>query len=215
MSTKQSLGDDPLLVESATFFTEAFWAAKVGGGVKVLSDSQKSSINAQQLMEFRKRYGFRMKTKNPLISNDRRAELLVCQNGSDDIMGCAGIEVDKILEDSLSGRPIAYAPLMSNLAVGRKFRRKGIAEELVKKAEQLARLEWGYDECYLYVEKRNVAAVKLYRKMGYRTIWEDDSAVTLMPQETGGLKNAKTVIVCMKKRLNRGGGLLGLFFRTP
>lgn len=99
------------------------------------------------------------------------------------------------------------APLMSNLAVSRSYRRKGLAEDLVRAAENIARKEWGYDECYLYVEKRNAPAVKLYRKLGYRVIWEDDSATTLLPTEDGKVVNGRTTIVCMKKSL--GGGLLG------
>jgi len=79
----------------------------------------------------------------------------------------------------------------------------------VAKAEELARKQWGYDECYLYVEKQNVAAVKLYKKLGYRVVWEDGDAKTLLPTEGGQLINADTVIVCMKKRL--GAGVLGRF----
>ncbi|KAL7525120.1 hypothetical protein ACHAWF_004917 [Thalassiosira exigua] len=47
------------------------------------------------------------------------------------------------------------APLMSNLAVSRRYRRRGLAEDLVRAADEVARKEWGYDECYLYVEGRN------------------------------------------------------------
>lgn len=102
------------------------------------------------------------------------------------------------------------APLMSNLAISKKYRRKGLAEDLVKAAESVARREWGYDECYLYVEKRNGPAIKLYKKLGYATLWEDDTATTLLPTEDGRVVNGKTTIVCMKKRL--GGGLLGSLF---
>jgi GNAT superfamily N-acetyltransferase len=100
------------------------------------------------------------------------------------------------------------APLMSNLAISKQFRRRGLAEELVKSAESIARKEWGYDECYLYVEKRNVPAIKLYKKMGYKTLWEDENATTLIPSADGrGIVNGKTTIVCMKKKL--GGGIFG------
>mmetsp|Transcript_34179 Transcript_34179/g.62869 ORF Transcript_34179/g.62869 Transcript_34179/m.62869 type:complete len:113 (+) Transcript_34179:138-476(+) len=102
------------------------------------------------------------------------------------------------------------APLMSNLAISRSYRRKGLAESLVKAAELIAQKEWGYDDVYLYVEKRNAPAVKLYKKLGYRTLWEDDSATTLLPMKDGKVANGKTTIVCMKKRL--GGGLFGSLF---
>ena len=117
--------------------------------------------------------------------------------------------VDKIKKmDGYDGS--ITGPLMSNLAISRKYRRKGLAEDLVKAAETIARKEWGYDECYLYVEKRNVPAIKLYKKLGYSTIWEDDSATTLLPTKDGQVMNGKTTIVCMKKRL--GGGLFGSWF---
>jgi GNAT superfamily N-acetyltransferase len=101
-----------------------------------------------------------------------------------------------------------FAPLMSNLAISKQYRRRGLAEELVKATELIARKEWGYNECYLYVEKRNVPAIKLYTKLGYKPIWEDDNATTLVPSVDGrGVVNGKTTIVCMKKKL--GGGIFG------
>ena len=78
---------------------------------------------------------------------------------------------------------------------------------LVKEAERLARYEWGFSDAFLYVEERNVPAVKLYRKLGYRQIWVDNDATTLLPKSNGKLANAPTKIVCMKKRLD--AGLLG------
>ena len=95
---------------------------------------------------------------------------------------------------------------MSNLAISRKYRRKGLAEELVKATENVARKEWGYDECYLYVEKRNTPAVKLYKKLGYKTIWEDPTATTLLPTNDGKVAQGKTTIGCMRKKV--GGGRL-------
>ena len=163
-----------------------------------MSGFQTTSLERQQINEFRRRYG---KYMGPM---DRRAELVLCTNGSGELMGCAGVEVDTISKADGRGERFK-APLMSNLAVGKKFRRKGLAEDLVRAAEVIARKEWGYDECYLYVEKRNTPAVKLYRKLGYRTVWEDDKAKTLIPLESGKLSTAPTVILCMKKKLNGPG----------
>jgi len=204
MKTAPSIGDTEALTQAADFFTDAFWANKVGGGIKVLQATQRKSLLGSQLMEFRKRYGVR-------YGRDHQAELLICRNGKDEVMGCCGIEVDTIFERKLNGKVLKQAPLMSNLAVGNKFRRRGIAEELVEGAEKFVRKEWGYDEVYLYVEKRNRAAIRLYQKLGYRRVWEDDSASTLLPMTTGSMKTVPTTLVCMhKKKLNRG--LLGRFF---
>ena len=151
-------------------------------------------------MEFRRRYGLRMAPQQ-----DRRNELLVSRNGRGEIMGVLGIEVDRIPEGRVGGSSTrVHAPLMSNVAVGRKFRRRGVAEELVSAAEDLVRKQWGYNECYLYVEKRNTPAINLDRKLGYRKIWEDDTARTLIPTKGGGMKNDPTTLVCMRKTLTPG-----------
>ena len=169
-------------------------------------------------MEFKKRYkralpatGLRLPGNYAGRSSDSRAELVLCvDRRKDQIIGVAGVEVEKIKKlDGYDGT--ITGPLMSNLAISRKYRRKGLAEDLVKATENIARKEWGYDECYLYVEKRNVPAIKLYNKLGYRTLWEDDSATTLLPTKDGRVDKGKTTIVCMKKRLNMG--LLGNIFR--
>ena len=201
-------GDDDILINAAKCFTDAFWNEKTGSKVKQLSTRQSTTLRKQQITEFRRRYGFKVSSSRK-SSLDRRSELVVCQNSSSgEVMGCAGIEVSKIATPN--GKRIEFnAPLMSNLAVGKKFRRRGLAEDLVKATEELAKREWGYNECYLYVEKQNKAAVNLYKKLGYVTQWEDDTATTLIPTTMGSVISAPTVIVCMKKNL--GGGLLGRF----
>ena len=61
---------------------------------------------------------------------------------------------------------------MSNLATVSK----GLAESLVKSTETIVGKQgmWGFNNfAYIvYVEKRNMTAIKLYEKLGYRTIWE-------------------------------------------
>lgn len=196
-----TLGDDDKLITAAKFFTDAFWAGKIGGA-DTLSQRQSKSLSNQQIAEFRKRYSLR-------VGADRRSELLICQDGeTGEITGCAGIELSNI--STANGKSVEFkAPLMSNLAVGKNFRRMSIAEDLVKVAEEMARKEWGYDEVYLYVEKRNIPAFKLYRKLGYTAQWEDDTSTTLIPTSRGTLVSEPTVIICMKKSLN--GLSLGRF----
>jgi len=174
---------------------DAFWVGKVGGGSKELDDRQRRSLTSTQFMEFRGRYAG---------SSRGQAQLVICQLPDGEVIGCAGIEVSTIPDGNLKAPSKKRAPLMSNLAVSRKYRRKGIGELLVKDAERIARFEWGADDCYLYVEKRNVAAVKLYEKMGYRQVWIDKDAKTLIPTSSGSLQNAPTQIICMRKRLNMG-----------
>lgn len=195
-------GQDAELIDAAKFFTAAFWTGKVGGAAK-LSEKQIKYLSNSQIAEFRKRYGVKFMSK----TQDRRSELVVCKNQlSNEIYGCAGIEVSDIKTSAGSGLKVC-APLMSNLAVGRQFRRRGIAELLVKATEDIALKEWGYKECYLYVEKRNIPALKLYKKLGYQVQWEDENATTLVPTTQGSVVTRPTVILCMRKVL--GVGLFG------
>jgi len=177
--------------EASDFFVDAFWTNKVGGGSKQLTNQQRRSLQQSQTAEFNKRYG----------SRRRVSELLLCRNAQDEIIACAGVEVDNIPKGSLKGPIDCKGPLMSNLAVSKRYRRRGLAEELVKAVEKLVQKDWGYEECYLYVERRNRAAIQLYQKLGYRKIWSDPDAQTLLPTTTGDLLSATTCIVCMKKNL--------------
>lgn len=213
-STQQN--DEAILNNAGKFFVDAFWTGKIGGADK-LTPQQSNSLERQQIMEFKKRYKPKVTVGSGLNrlpgnyagrTSDTRAELVLCVDGKGECIGCAGVEVEKIKKmDGYDGS--IQGPLMSNLAIGKKYRRKGLAEDLVKATENIARKEWGYDECYLYVEKRNIPAIKLYKKLGYKQIWEDDSATTLLPTKNGSIANGKTTIVCMKKKLS--GGLFGLF----
>lgn len=199
--TKSARGEPKTLLEASDFFVDAFWVGKVGGGATTLSDRQRRSLSNTQFMEFRGRYAGVSRGKSDLV---------VCELPNGEVVGCAGIEVSPIPKGSLKGDTVTRAPLMSNVAVSRNYRRRGIGEMLVEEAERIARYEWGYDDCYLYVEARNIPAVKLYKKLGYRKVWLDGDAKTLLPTSAGTLQNAETKILCMKKRLNIGA--LGRFW---
>jgi N-acetylglutamate synthase-like GNAT family acetyltransferase len=194
ISTQDMADKRTSLADASYFFVDAFWTGKVGGGAKQLADRQRRQLEQSQLAEFNKRYGSSSRRKS--------SELLVCRDGAlGPVVACAGVEVDTIPSGSLTGPVLTKAPLMSNLAVSRNYRRRGLAEDLVKSVEQLVQEEWGYDECFLYVEERNQGAVKLYQKLGYRKLWRDPYAETLLPTSTGDLSNSRTTIVCMRKEL--------------
>ena len=209
-----------------------------------LSPSQSRVIGAQQIAEFRKRYGggsssssssssrgggarlpgdYAKRSSSSSSSSSsggrggrrRRAELVLCVDaGSLSILGCAGIEVSDVKRMDGYDSVIRDVPVMSNLAVGREYRRRGIAEGLVRYAEGVASGEWGYGDgsaCYLYVEGRNRPALKLYEKLGYVEVWEDGDATTLSPGGAGELTSGMTTIVCMRREL--GGGMFGNLFR--
>ena len=87
--------------------------------------------------------------------------LVACRQTDGKVLGFAEID----------GRPTkkeneAPRPYMCNLAVCPKWRRKGIAKELVWQCEQKA-LKWGKTDMYLKVRKANDAATNMYKDLGY------------------------------------------------
>jgi ribosomal protein S18 acetylase RimI-like enzyme len=58
---------------------------------------------------------------------------------------------------------------LSNLAVSRDFRRRGVAQELIRSCEQQT-AEWGYTELHLHVMGNNDRGRKLYQKLGYEVV---------------------------------------------
>lgn len=58
-------------------------------------------------------------------------------------------------------------PYISNLAVAQKYRRLGVASQLLAACEQAA-LDWGYQETRLHVLDRNQSAKQLYCQNGYQ-----------------------------------------------
>lgn len=187
--------------------------SKLEKGNKELTPAQYKSIEPRQISEFRRRYG------NGNARRGIKSELLIATDSTATVLGCAGVEVDTIRQPWSSGKMVldvsgsqVRAPLMSNLAVSRSFRRRGIAEELVQQVEELVRKQWGFEECYLYVEKKNSSAIKLYKKLGYKQLWEEENTSTMVPSPMGGLRSGTTTTICMKKVLNKGlfGRFLGL-----
>ena len=61
---------------------------------------------------------------------------------------------------------------LSNLAVSKDFRRRGIAQELIGTCEQIT-IDWGYTELHLHVMEDNERARNLYQKLGYEVISSD------------------------------------------
>jgi ribosomal protein S18 acetylase RimI-like enzyme len=67
-------------------------------------------------------------------------------------------------------RPHPYRYVyISNLAVSRDFRRRGVARELLSHCEQLCK-SWGYSELYLHVMSDNHRGLSLYHKIGYEVV---------------------------------------------
>lgn len=58
-----------------------------------------------------------------------------------------------------------YAVVLANLVVRADRRKQGLAKILMKACEDTV-ISWGYNEIYLQVDSRNVAAQKLYKNLG-------------------------------------------------
>jgi ribosomal protein S18 acetylase RimI-like enzyme len=58
---------------------------------------------------------------------------------------------------------------ISNLAVSRDFRRRGVAQELLSNCEQITK-SWGYTDLHLHVMATNDRGRNLYRKLGYEIV---------------------------------------------
>jgi len=138
-------------------------------------------------------------------NREANALLVAEEERSGDIVGSVGIELLALSPRAVRGNrvsaeeDVSMRPLLSNLAVSRQFRRRGIADRLCRGAEQVAR-EWGSEEVLLKVEKGNRAATRLYNKLGYRAVAEDDNAEKALPS-SGGLKFVRTTNIIMRKDL--------------
>ena len=91
-----------------------------------------------------------------------------CSKGN---VGRCGLEVVPVTSSGLTGdswdhdvRPRAV--LSGELFVEKRFRRQGVAQQLIREAETRAR--WGgCGELLLIVKSGNTAALRLYEKLGY------------------------------------------------
>jgi ribosomal protein S18 acetylase RimI-like enzyme len=67
-------------------------------------------------------------------------------------------------------RPQPYRYVyISNLAVSDRFRRRGVARELLANCELLTQ-SWGYTQLHLHVMADNEHGLSLYRKLGYEVV---------------------------------------------
>jgi len=143
-------------------------------------------------------------------SRNRADHILVVaeDTGSEAIVGSVGIEVSRLTSAALNEQQATSddwydtaqeRPLLSNLAVSRDYRRRGIAKKLCRDAEAAVK-SWGYDEVLLKVEKGNRKAFNLYKRLGYRVVATDPNAEKPIVA-TGGLKYVKTTNIAMRKDL--------------
>lgn len=157
---------------------------------------QRNELARLEADDLSKRYGDRVgKPKFP-------SALLVLEE-DEEIIGCVGIDPQELVQNRFSrwkpGSDGDVVYVLSNLAIRTDKRKKGYAKDLVNQCETLVK-EWNFKEMYLLVDSANQPARKLYKKLGYSDIFEDEDATCVV---AGGfsLRTASCVNVCMKKSL--------------
>jgi len=109
--------------------------------------------------------------------------------------------ISKIAEELLSPDTKAVC-VLSNLAVGKKARRKGVARALCDEIEALAD-DWGFGEVHLLVESGNKAARTLYEdKLNYQLVATNVAAPALRVDfETGDFVQVQHDTLVMAKQI--------------
>jgi len=83
---------------------------------------------------------------------------------------------------------------LSSLAVHARYRRQGIAQQLLQSCEQTA-IQMGFQDLYLHVMENNQAARRLYAKLGYRVLRTDPSFGCLLPRRPRRLFLQKSLTI--------------------
>jgi len=113
----------------------------------------------------------------------------------DDVVGvitveCCDIDINKKKENH---------PVISNLIVSKKMRRKGIAKSLTRRAERIAK-SFGYKDIYLFVNVENIPAIRLYKSCWYKSIGDEKDATRIV-FEKKRLLDEQCVNIMMKKKI--------------
>ena len=77
---------------------------------------------------------------------------------------------------------------IEDVFVKEEFRNRGIATECIKQAEEIIKATPPYNAICFDVVPRNVAALKLYHKLGYQTLSLITVRKNLVPKESTGIQ---------------------------
>ena len=130
----------------------------------------------------------------------------------EDIIGCVGLDT-QILNDkkrTLHKRDNNFninsldqhdklVMVLSNLVVRRDKRNLGYAKQLIKTCEIIAR-EFLFKEVFLMVDSENITAQRLYKKMGYKKILQDNNASCVVSTPLALIKR-KCINYCYRKTI--------------
>lgn len=161
---QNSKGEDDGSEDSSFYFIREADFADLGAAARILTDgfygdSNFITYNVEKLNTF-----LSLESTFPQpgsVVGAVHSMLVACRQTDGKVLGFAEID----------GRPTkkeneAPRPYMCNLAICPKWRRKGIAKDLVRHCEKKA-LKWGKTEMFLKVREANDAATNMYKYLGY------------------------------------------------
>ena len=145
---------------------------------------------------------------NKRIRRPLQQMLVACEADGGKVIGFAEVdarplalgknddETTRISEDGTSSENILRS-YMYNLAVDKNWKRKGVASQLVKAAEEYV-IDM-HEECvenrlYLRVRKSNEAAIGLYKSLGYREMDPLSIDLTYQDINSGSLEEGELIL---------------------
>jgi ribosomal protein S18 acetylase RimI-like enzyme len=148
--------------EDEIFFIRKCLPAEVGAAADILTDAFfKENTNFITYQWERLTTYLSLEGTYPR-PGDRRVIFVACHATNGRVLGLA--EIDDMPSKNPNDTP---RPYMFNVAVGPKWRRKGIASALVLACEKFARTAWGKPQVYLKVRDTSKAAISMYESLGY------------------------------------------------
>ncbi|MGB3205622.1 MAG: GNAT family N-acetyltransferase [Crinalium sp.] len=166
--------NQPRLVEPSTFAASDFVIRDVNSEdiysiAEILADSFHSRLGIMQWLYPVLRLGIyedlrtRIRSKSP---NQIGLVAVIPSLKDDSGNECVAGTIEMAMRRSF-GRRSSQSLYISNLAVSKTFRRKGVADKLLKACD-LKALEWGFKELELHVLDNNYPARQLYEKNGFQ-----------------------------------------------
>ena len=155
-------------------------------GLKVWHEKiDRSDTYNGNYLGFRSRSGDRL--SNPNLEPSSDSFILVASPRSNSTQIAGLVEICLEVADGKLAPPIQWpwkpkltgseCPYLCNLCVDTTVRRQGLGSILVDVAEKLVVKHWKKRTMYLHVEKKNVAAHKLYSKLDYALASESAESV--------------------------------------
>ncbi len=153
----------------------------------------------------------------------RQSVMLVAENSRGDIVGCVGMEMMLLTDDGLAWwtNPCAIVkkrPFVSDLVVDAAYRQRGLGRSLLLKCHELVTGEWAQEirgmapaerldldvgSIFLKVDAENQAAVRLYRRMGYKEVAKIPEEL-MVPKSPTSVQGWPVLNIYMQRDMSRG-----------